>query len=45
VHVDYYEWEDADDPRGNVRHMAHNDVAPHEFMEVLGAARRREPEH
>jgi hypothetical protein len=44
MHADYIEWEDEDDPRGNIRHMAANDVTPAEFEEVLGAARRRDIE-
>lgn len=32
----YFDWDDADDLRGNVAHLAANDVEPAEFEEVLG---------
>jgi hypothetical protein len=40
MHVDYIEWDEDDDPRGNVQHMGHNGVTPEEFLEVLDAAHR-----
>lgn len=31
----YIIWDDEDNPRGNVAHLADNDVAPDEFEEIL----------
>jgi uncharacterized DUF497 family protein len=35
---DYVEWDDANDPRGNVSHIADAGLTPEEVEDVLGAA-------
>lgn len=44
MHADHIEWEDDSDPKGNVRHMAANDVTPEEWVEAFDAADRRDVE-
>ena len=35
VDFDFIDWDDEDDPRGNVRHVAENGVSAEEVEEVL----------
>ncbi len=43
---DFLEWDEDDDPRGNIQHIALNGLVPEEVEDVLlrpGLPRRREP--
>jgi uncharacterized DUF497 family protein len=35
MHIDVIDWDDPDDPRGNVRHIADNGVTIEEVEEIL----------
>ena len=40
VRYDFIEWDEEDDPEGNVRHIAANGVTPAEFEQVLDGSGR-----
>jgi hypothetical protein len=35
MHIDFIDWDDSDDPQGNVQHIADNGVTTHEVEEIL----------
>jgi hypothetical protein len=37
IDFDYVEWDDEDDPRGNLQHIAAADLTPDEVEDVLGS--------
>ncbi|CAN5911404.1 hypothetical protein BH23PLA1_BH23PLA1_08710 [soil metagenome] len=37
VEYDYIDWDDPDDPDGNVQHIAENGVTTEEFEEILAS--------
>ena len=42
IEADFIDWDDPDDPEGNVAHLAENDVTPAEFEEVLSRPEGRD---
>lgn len=42
ISFDFIDWDDPDDPRGNVRHIAANGVTVGEVEEVLGSPDARD---
>ena len=42
VRPEFIDWDDEDDPAGNVRHIADHDVSPDEVEEILDDPRSRD---